>query len=291
MTGKSLPNVMVGITTQNRAHILPKAIQSALSQDYPNIQVVVMDDASTDDTPGLRGRFPTVQWLRNDSALGIIEGRNRLMRLCEDGFYLSLDDDAWFMRHDEISLAVERLMENPKVAAIAYDILSPDRTMEQERSAPKSVSMFIGCGHILRVSSVREAGYYASTPGNYGSEEKDLALRLYDLDLRIELMPGVHVWHDKAWTGRDWTKLHSSGVCNDLTLTGQRYPFPEVLGVIPYKFIRHIMFAVRRRGLLQPTLHGFAVFFRRLPETCMLRKPVRRETLRRIKQECTPQRQ
>jgi GT2 family glycosyltransferase len=278
MTGKSLPNVMVGITTQNRAHILPKAIQSALSQDYPSIQVVVMDDASTDDTQGLRGRFPTVQWLRNDSVLGIIEGRNRLMRLCEDGFYLSLDDDAWFMKHDEISLAVERLMENPKVAAIAYDILSPDRATEEERTAPKSVSMFIGCGHILRVSSVREAGYYASTPGTYGSEEKDLALRLYDLDLRIELMPGVHVWHDKAWQDRDFFPIHRSGVCNELVMTIRRCPCPDLAFVMPLKMLSYFRFWLWKPSFFMAGVAGSADAVRHSLMAWRTRKPVKRST-------------
>jgi len=39
--------VSIMITTYNRANYLPQAIESALAQDYPNLEVIVSDDAST----------------------------------------------------------------------------------------------------------------------------------------------------------------------------------------------------------------------------------------------------
>ncbi len=49
--------MLVGIVTRNRATILPKAIQSALSQDCPNVRVAVLDDAS-DGVPHLTCILP-----------------------------------------------------------------------------------------------------------------------------------------------------------------------------------------------------------------------------------------
>ena len=45
-----LPLVSILIPTYKRAHLLPMAIRSALAQTYPNIEFVVQDGASTDDT-------------------------------------------------------------------------------------------------------------------------------------------------------------------------------------------------------------------------------------------------
>src|SRR5438094_9815344 len=115
--------VLIGITTKNRATILPKAIESALNQDYLHKEIAVLDDASTDQTIKLKSRYPDVRWCRSESTLGIAEARNRLMENAEADLYFSLDDDAWFVNGDEISIGVGVLKERPNVAALAYDIL------------------------------------------------------------------------------------------------------------------------------------------------------------------------
>ena len=282
MNSPASPRVLVGITTRNRAQILPKALTSALAQQYTNLQVVVLDDGSTDETPTLREKYPLVRWQRHESSLGIIESRNELMRSTEADYYVSLDDDAWFFHGDEIALAVERLETNANVAAIAFDILSPDRPDRQTRSAATPASMFIGCGHMVRLSAVRTAGYYAPTPGSYGSEEKDLALRLADLGLKIELLPGVHVWHDKAWTGRAWYPLHRSGVCNELFMTLRRCPLPDVLLVLPLKLLSYSWFWIRRPSYFSAGLAGVGLFLRNLGPAFRSRQPVQRATFWRF---------
>ncbi|HKB57444.1 MAG TPA: glycosyltransferase [Lacunisphaera sp.] len=280
--------VLIGVTTRNRASILPKAVASALAQDYPSFEVAVVDDASTDATPDLRACFPAVAWLRHETAQGYMANRNELMRRAGFAYYVSLDDDAWFLHRDEISLAVSRLEAEPGVAGVAFDILSPDRPDALERSGPRRVAMFIGCGHVLRLSAVREAGYYAPCPGLYGSEEKDLCLRLADLGYEIELLPGVHVWHDKAWTGRDWSPLHRSGVCNEMIMTLRRCPLPDVLLVLPLKVVSYLWFWLRNPRFFPPGLAGLALFARNLGATWRSRAPVRRGTFWRFKRGAPP---
>ena len=269
---------MVGITTCNRASVLPKAIASALAQQYPVLEVAVLDDGSTDPTPTLREKYPQVRWLRHEQSHGIIESRNELMQSAEADYYVSLDDDAWFLQRDEISLAVNHLENHPDAAAIAFDILSPDRPDTMPRTLATPVSLFIGCGHVLRLSAVRAVGCYAPAPGTYGSEEKDLSLRLADRGFKIELLPGVHVWHDKAWTGRDWFPLHRSGVCNELFMTLRRCPLPDVLLVLPLKLVSYFWFWIKRPSYFMAGLAGVGQFIRNLGSAVGSRQPVQRST-------------
>jgi GT2 family glycosyltransferase len=281
------PVVLVGIVTRNRAGILCKTIRSALSQSYPHVRIAVLDDGSDDGTPALQLDFPVVQWYRWESSRGYVEARNQLMRTASADYYLSLDDDAWFVNGDEIAVAIDRLEATPTVAAIAFDILSPDRPHRTLRAEPRPTAMFIGCGHILRISALRESGFYTPSPGLYGSEEKDLCLRLLDRHWDIHLLPGVHVWHDKTVVARNQEAQHSSGVCNDLAFTLRRCPLPLMLIVLPVKILSHLRFSVRHH-CLRPCFAGFGLFFRHAMAIWKTRNPVRAGTfgefLRRSRQ-------
>jgi GT2 family glycosyltransferase len=267
--------VLIGITAHNRADLLSKVIKSALEQDYPNKEVAVFDDASSDGTPLLRNEFPQVRWFRNENPLGYLHARNQLMRETNADLYFSLDDDAWFIKGDEISTGVAMMQGKPEVAALAYDILSPDRPDPELRTAPRKTYTFIGCGHMLRLSRVKEIGYYTPSPGFYGGEEQDLCLRLLDRHHEIMFLPGVHVWHDKSMKARDLSAQHASGVCNDLVFAFRRSPYPTLLWLIPAKIASHVRFALRHE-FVRPCLQGIGMFLRRIPSLVPSRQAVSR---------------
>jgi GT2 family glycosyltransferase len=138
--------------------------------------------------------------------------------------------------------------------------------------------MFIGCGHMLRLSAVRELGGYSEFPGAYGAEEKDLCLRLIDAGYGIVKLHGVHVWHDKTSSARDLHAQHRSGVCNDLTLALRRVPVGLVAPIVILKTLRHIVFAVRN-SLLRACLQGVRDFLLVAIDVWRARRPVRLSSL------------
>jgi glycosyltransferase involved in cell wall biosynthesis len=255
------PSVVVGISTRNRTNILRKAIASGLSQSYSNLRILVIDDASSDDTPAVRNEFPNISWERFESQQGYVRVRNRIIFSAPEDYYVSLDDDAWFLRGDEIAIAIDFLQAHPKIAAVAYDIVSPDQPTSSQRGEKFFVSMFIGCGHVLRLSAVKTLGGYSEFPSSYGVEEKDLCLRLIDAGYDIVELQGVEVWHDKTTTARDLVAQQASGVCNDLAFTLSRVPLLLLFPMLSYKVVLHLWFAIRG-GLVGPCLKGFRDFSR-----------------------------
>lgn len=276
------PRVLVGISTYNRADLLPKAIESALAQRHPAIRVAVVDDGSTDGTPELRGRFPGVAWTRWQNQ-GYIPARNHLMLTADAEYYVSLDDDAWFLEGDEIALAVAILEASPEVGAVAFDILTPDAPQARARAAAVPAAMFIGCGHVLRLDVVRRLNGYGRFPGGYGGEEKDFCLRLMDAGYTVLRTPGVHVWHEYSPTARDPFAQHRSGVCNDFATMLRRTPLVALPAAFAWKLARHTSFALRHR-LLPSCLAGIRWFLRSAPSIWTGRDPVRLSTLRRFAQ-------
>ena len=276
---KEAPTVVVGIVTRDRASVVRKAIDSALAQSFPNLAISVFNDGSVDETNTIAAEYPTVNWSDYATSRGCIAARNDLMGRVVEDYFVSLDDDAWFLNGDEISVGVNYLEAHPKVAAIAFDILSSDKSSERSRAQPRRVSMFIGCGHIVRMAAFRGADGYVSTPGIYGSEEKDLALRLMDAGYEIMLLPGVHVWHDKSAVAREQPAQHRSGVCNDLAMTLRRTPFAVMPLALVLKLYRHFRFS-RAHELEEPFWGGVRLFCRSIPQVWQTRSPVRLATLR-----------
>jgi hypothetical protein len=274
--------ILVGITTRNRAALLPRAIASALDQGGVELRVAVHVDGSTDATATLARGYAGVEWTRSDQPLGLRAVRQRWMQRRDVDFFVSLDDDAWFRHGDEIAVALDRFAADASLAAVAFDILSPEEPEPQPRSPPHPTTLFIGCGHMLRLTAVQSVGGYAEMPGPYGAEEKDLCLRLADAGHRVEFLPGVHVWHAKAWSGRDQAALHRSGVCNELVMTARRCPLPDALLVLPLKFVSFLVFWVRQPGYGRAGLRGVRDFLHHLPAVWRSRQPVRRRTFWRF---------
>lgn len=273
------PAIVVGLVTRNRAEILPKAIASALAQRVPNLQVAVIDDGSTDGTAGLAAQYPQVRWSRRPASLGYMTARNEMMSLAGFDYFVSLDDDAWFLQEDEIAIAVEYLERHPRVAAVAFDILSPARPEPVPREQPGAVAIFVGCGHVLRLSAVRTVGAYEATPGSWGSEEKDLCIRLLDAGYGVVKLPGVHVWHDKTPVARELLTQYRSSVCNDLTLTFRRTPGLFVVPGLLLKVAQHLRLAWKRR-IIGLCCEGIGLFIRCLPQLWSSRRAVKWAAMR-----------
>lgn len=278
-TDRTTARTLVGIVSRNRAEILPRSIESALRQSASDVQVAVIDDASTDKTRDLERRYQAVEWEFRAQQKGLMSARNEFMAREGFEFFVSLDDDSWFLVGDEISVALTQFACMPALAALAFDIVSPDCPQTRDRGACHGVGMFIGCGHMLRLSAVRAVGGYAPVPGGYGGEEKDLCLRLIDAGYQVALIPGVHVWHEKTQVARDLFWQHRSGVCNDLTMAIRRVPLLLLPAVLFFKVIRHLIFSWRE-GLMAPCLSGFWLCVRSMPSIWLWRRPVRLATLR-----------
>jgi GT2 family glycosyltransferase len=273
----SVSKVLIGIVTHNRAELLVRAIESALAQDYSNKEIAVLDDGSSDDTPLLRAQFPQVRWYTTATSIGCIQARNRLMRETDAEFFFSLDDDAWLIRGDEISLGVAFMKPRSWVGALAYDILSRARPTTRARMAPRPSHLFWGCGHMLRLSAVQAVGDYPPSPGRYGSEESDLCIRLLDQAYEIFSLPGVHVWHEETETSRHYDSQYISQVCNDLAFAYRRCPHPTILWLLPGKIFRHLIFAVKHRRVMS-FWRGTIAFVKALPSIKSGRRPVTRAT-------------
>ena len=98
-----MPEVTVVIPTYNRARFVGRAIRSALAQTYDDIEVVVVDDGSTDDTQtqieSLAQTDRRVHCLQHDTNRGAQAARNTGIRAARGEWIAFLDSDDWWLPH------------------------------------------------------------------------------------------------------------------------------------------------------------------------------------------------
>ncbi len=102
------PKVTVAIPTINRSALLLRAMRSVLAQTYPNIELLVSDDASTDDTHARIASIddPRLVHYRRETTLGLVGNFDFCLRHASGEFFLLLGDDDLLLPR-----AVEQLIQ------------------------------------------------------------------------------------------------------------------------------------------------------------------------------------
>ena len=113
----SVPLVTVVIPVWNGARFIGEAIENVLSQNYPSLEIIVVDDGSTDDTAEVVRRLPCdVRYFRQENS-GPAAARNRGIRDSSGDLIAFLDaDDLW--SEDHLQLLVREMTERPELDVV-----------------------------------------------------------------------------------------------------------------------------------------------------------------------------
>jgi glycosyltransferase involved in cell wall biosynthesis len=159
------PLVSICLPTYNAARFVKRAVHCAISQDYPNFEVVVCDDCSTDGTwEFLQGlNHPQLRVYRNEINLGVAENHNRTVRLSKGELikFLHNDDE---MAKDTLSYMVPWLKEHPSLvgAVVSAFVIDEDSMVVGEGPKAPSVLRVRGADFL---KSIGEHGNQVGTPG------------------------------------------------------------------------------------------------------------------------------
>ena len=116
MLATACPRVTIMIPTYNQAQYIREAIDSALAQTYTNLEVIVGDDASTDDTQSIVNQIcdPRLKYVRHPSNIGRTANYRSLLYVHATGDYVvNLDGDDYYIDPDFIIQAI-KLIKNRK---------------------------------------------------------------------------------------------------------------------------------------------------------------------------------
>ncbi|HWP58307.1 MAG TPA: glycosyltransferase family A protein [Candidatus Acidoferrales bacterium] len=116
-----MPQVSVILPTRNRERFLATSLRSALAQTFADLEVIVVDDASADGTPGVVERFGDrrVRYIRHPARRGGAAARNAgIGRARGDSIAFLDDDDEW--HEEKIARQVELLAASPEAVGVIY---------------------------------------------------------------------------------------------------------------------------------------------------------------------------
>lgn len=111
--GNSNLKVSIMIPTYNQEEYIAQAIESALMQDYENLEIIIADDCSTDKTGEIARKYetdPRVKYFRNEKNLGRVGNyHNTLYKHTTGDWIVNLDGDDYYTDRTFISRAIRRI--------------------------------------------------------------------------------------------------------------------------------------------------------------------------------------
>ncbi len=172
----STKKVSVIISTYNDAEYLAESVQSVLDQTYQNIECIIIDDCSTDNTVEIieNMKDERIRYIRNEKNKGLIANLNAGIALATGEYIARLDSDDYWMQTDKLEKQVEFLDEHKSYGLVGtharvyslsgeslFSIQSP-LTDEDIRATMLVKNPFVHSSVVFRTSLARACRGYST---------------------------------------------------------------------------------------------------------------------------------
>ena len=225
------PVVTVGVVAWNAADDLAKLLPALrAAADGLGLQVVVVDNGSTDDTAAVLERHPEVEVIRNTSNPGITPARNQVIDRVRGRVVLMLDADT-VPSPGSIKVLVDYLDAHPEVGLVGPKLTDPDGTLQlSARTFPpallplirrpplsrvfehrrtvnrhllrhdphteaRPVDWVMGASQCYRASLLPRLGRYDERIFSHGGEDTDWCLRVWKAGAEVHYVPQAQIVH------------------------------------------------------------------------------------------------
>ncbi len=224
------PLISVIIATYNRGECIKRAIESVLTQTYKNIELIIVDDGSTDRTKEFVQSFlsdPRIHYLKQENK-GPSTARNNGIRASKGKYIAVLDSDDFWCDKRKLEKQVDFLEKNREYALVGGGAIEIDRQgkeimryllLENDEDIRKVILLSNTFAHITVVfrRNIWEevAGYDEKLEG---LEDRDLCLKIGKISRLYNLQEffACYIGHDyknpsylaKKYTRRKLLKLN-----------------------------------------------------------------------------------
>ncbi len=288
----AIPIVSIVIAAWNRRQDVLQTIQSIYAQDYPDFEIIVADNASTDGTSdAVSASFPDVRLVCLEENRGATGGRNAGIAIARGEIILCLDSDASPER-GALCAIVQKFSNDPSIGVVNSKIINAaTRDFDpvagwaySEKQKAKSGQEFFShtfseTGCAIRRQAFEKAGLFWEKLF-FGREGEELALRILDAGYRILYCPSAVILHRVSPQKRiASTERRYYDFRNSLYIHLVRYPWWLLLWFTPLKIAAECFKGLRLRRF---DWIGMALrdVKREFPALMKERKPIRYGTAR-----------
>lgn len=272
------PPVSIVIPCHDHGRFLSAAIESALVQTYADLEVIVVDDGSTDDTREVAARYPV--GLMSQKHAGVCIAANRGIAAARGELVLRLDaDDLLAPTYVEETLAA---LEAHPEADFAYTQVQyigarggtyPVEEFDSDSIAERN---YVHASALMRRSSFERVGGYRRDMTSVRCEDWDLWLSFVDAGMRGVLVrkPLLH-YRQHRGAGRGTLRLSLRSLRREIMLTAllqDHHP----LAFAPSRLLRRLSTLPRRLALGRVSLRH-AVLLTAFYGVMLLRAGLRRQ--------------
>jgi glycosyltransferase involved in cell wall biosynthesis len=210
------PSVSIAIPTFNRARTLERAVRSALEQSHRDLEVVVSDNASTDDTAELLARMaaadPRIRFVRQPENGGMVANLDAALALTRGAHVMLLADDDW-LAPGCVEATLGALTADPRLAAALGGVsyMRDGERVQRGQPAP-----FLQAAPAQRVRA-----YFSAVHGDHGNSWMYALVRRGALD---HLSPLRNV------LGFDWLRVAELAFVGPIAMIAGELMFRELGG-------------------------------------------------------------
>lgn len=273
------------IASHNRRDELIKTVQSCYEQEYPDKEIHVVDDGSSDGSyEAIQARFPEVILTRNETARGSVVSRNQIFERVTGDILIGFDDDSRFIDRASTRKVVERFSQEPDLGLLDFQDIGPEFPERISADSPDRMSgewhvPSYACSRYAIRRNVLEATELYPPFFWHAYEEPDLAIRIWDHGYRCLRWNDILVWHEFSSLNRNEERTHYYHARNELLSVWMRAPVPYVIPLSLWRMFSQFRYS-QRRGWRTVDFRVWRDAAKMLRLALKHRKPVKAATLR-----------
>jgi GT2 family glycosyltransferase len=269
------PKVAVVIIHWNRRNLLEQFLPSVVRSSYPNLEVVLADNASTDDSVEyVKTHFPNVTIVHNDQNYGYAGGYNHALKHVKADYYVLLNNDIEVPEH-WIEPVIELMEREKHVGACQPKMLDYKNRNSFEYAGACGGYMdrlgYVFCrGRIFEVLEEDKGQYDTEADifwatgaclfvrsevfhkaGGFDEhffahmEEVDLCWRIQLLGHKLKVVPSSYVYHVGGGTLNKMSPQKTYlNFRNNLIMLTKNLPWPTLLWLIPLRSMLDLMSSI-----------------------------------------------
>ena len=213
-----MTTVSIAVLNYQRRDVLRRALESARTQRGPVVEIIAVDNASTDGSADMvRAEFPDVRLISLPTNVAAA-ARNVAVEAAKGDVVVTVDNDVFFTSPDDVQRALEVLARHPRAAAVDFAVVGPDGALcRRDWCHPRDVDRWGSTefltDYVLEGASAWRRDVFVDVGGYWppffiGHEGWDLALRVIARGHDLVYTPDVRVQHVVESSARPSSRIY-----------------------------------------------------------------------------------